>query len=253
MDITVLINRHFEALNENEKYIANYILNHTEACQSMSITELAEKTLTSKSSILRFTQKLGFSGFSEFKYSIKSQSSNAQVTRDLFQHFEDDFMQTTKLFNQQDLKPILSLFHKAERIYMYGTGWGQRNVLTTFCRSLVPIGKFPVVIESQKELELSLSSMTERDFVIILSLSGNTKPKTDLLQEIKLKQIPILSITELSSNRLANLADYNLFFQSTAAAIPVENSYSLLSMFQIMDMFNRAYVSEYSKNEEDAE
>ncbi len=246
MDINVLINKHFDELNKNEKYIANYILENIDICKDISIVDLAEKTLTSKSSILRFTKKLGFSGFTEFKYSLRDRPRSKNLSEDLFQTFEDDFVQTTKLFMQQDLTQILSIFHRSKSVYMFGSGWGQRNALNTFCRSLVPIGKFPILIESEKELELSLKSITNEDMMVILSLSGNSKPSTKLLKRIKLKNIPILSITELSSNRLANLADYNLFFQSTQTSIPVEESYSLISMFQIMDMLYRAYVSKYS-------
>lgn len=123
---------------------------------------------------------------------------------------------------------------------------GQRNALNTFSRSLVPVGKFPILIESEKELELALDNITEDDLLFILSLSGESKPSDDLLNLIKLKGIPIASITSLSSNRLANLADYNLFFQSTPMTKPIDPSYSLMPMFQILDMFHRAYITQYS-------
>lgn len=246
LSLNSVISQKYDELNENEKYIAQYILSNTQECQNIPIVELAEKTLTSKSSILRFTKKLGFSGFSEFKYFLKDTISYKNVTEDLFKTMEEDFYQTSKLFKQQSLKEILTVFHEANRIYVYGSGWGQRNALDTFCRSLVPIGKYPILIESEKELELSLSQMNKSDMVIILSLSGNNKPANSILKTIKLIEVPLLSITELSSNRLANIADYNLYFHSTQSTIPIADSYSLLSMFQVMDMLYRAYVSEYN-------
>lgn len=246
MDLTVLINKHYEELNENERYISKYILQNIDLVKDISIVDLAEKTLTSKSSILRFTKKLGFSGFSEFKYSLRDQTPQEMTNDDLFELLEDDFLQTFKLFKQQNLSELLKIFHECDSIYMFGTGWGQRNALNTFSRSLVPVGKFPILIESEKELELALDNITEDDLLFILSLSGESKPSDDLLNLIKLKDIPIASITSLSSNRLANLADYNLFFQSTPVTKPIDPSYSLMPMFQILDMFHRAYITQYS-------
>ena len=72
MELEGIINEHFNELNENEKAIIEYIIKNKANCQEMTIIELAKETLTSKSSILRLTQKLGFSGYSEFKYSIRN-------------------------------------------------------------------------------------------------------------------------------------------------------------------------------------
>mgnify|MGYP001770350456 CR=1 FL=1 len=75
MELEGIINEHFNELNENEKAIIEYIIKNKANCQEMTIIELAKETLTSKSSILRLTQKLGFSGYSEFKYSIRKDIS----------------------------------------------------------------------------------------------------------------------------------------------------------------------------------
>lgn len=124
MDLTVLINKHYEEINENERYISKYILQNINLVKDISIVDLAEKTLTSKSSILRFTKKLGFSGFSEFKYSLRNQTPQDMTNDDLFELLEDDFLQTFKLFKQQNLSELLKIFHECDSIYMFGTGWG---------------------------------------------------------------------------------------------------------------------------------
>ena len=87
MELEGIINGHFHELNENEKAIIEYIIKNKANCQEMTIIELAKETLTSKSSILRLTQKLGFSGYSEFKYSIRkdiSKQNNVGQEYDLY-------------------------------------------------------------------------------------------------------------------------------------------------------------------------
>ncbi|GEQ38411.1 hypothetical protein TH5N_15690 [Tetragenococcus halophilus] len=137
----------------------------------------------------------------------------------------------------------MQTFDQAKSIYCYGTGWGQRDVLQSFIRSVIPLQRFPIHLQSQKELSLVLNgSITEKDLMIILSLSGENKPQENVLNRMKLKNIPILSITNMSRNRLASKATYNLYYQSTEIGQSSDEIFSMMPLFQIMDLFYRAYV-----------
>ena len=67
MNIEELINEQYNYLSPTEKSIAQYISNHKTELKTLSITKLAEKTTSSKASIVRLSQKLGFKGFTELK------------------------------------------------------------------------------------------------------------------------------------------------------------------------------------------
>ncbi|MCF1617469.1 MurR/RpiR family transcriptional regulator [Tetragenococcus koreensis] len=243
MNIETLINEHYDHLNENDQHIAKYIINHEEECKYLSIIQLAEVTLTSKSSILRFTQKLGFSGYSEFKYALKQQKLQQQEQQSFVAMQQEDLLQTAKIFSQQNVTPVLEAFDRADSIYCYGTGWGQRDVLKNFMRSVIPLQRFPIHLQSQKELSIVLDgSITEKDLMIVLSLSGENKPREDILNRMRLKNIPILSITNMSRNRLASKATYNLYYQSTEIGEDTHEIFSMMPLFQVMDLFYRAYV-----------
>lgn len=253
MELESLINEHFDQLNENERHVTQYILQNKEKCKQLTIKELADRTLTSKSSILRLTQKLGFSGYSEFKYVLRQDESALYREQTTFTKLQEvDLAHTAKLFEQHNILPILKSIEEAKTIFCYGTGWGQRDALKTFQRNLVPLQKFPILVESLTEFEMASNrSINEKDMVIILSLSGDIKRAEHLIQLLKLKNVPILSITNLSNNKLATLATYNLYFQSTAVDFPEKKTYSMLPLFQVMDSLYREYVDysrELSKN-----
>lgn len=72
MKLEMLINKHYDDLNENDLSTLHYIIVHKKKCLNMSITDLSTYCNISKSSILRTTQKLGFSGFSEFNMRLKA-------------------------------------------------------------------------------------------------------------------------------------------------------------------------------------
>ena len=71
MKLDDLVNKYYSDLNLNDLYIWRYILGHKKTCENMSISELAEHCNVSKTSILRFTQKISLNGFSELKFYLK--------------------------------------------------------------------------------------------------------------------------------------------------------------------------------------
>ncbi|MCY8507811.1 MurR/RpiR family transcriptional regulator, partial [Bacillus atrophaeus] len=71
MSLEELINQHYNKLNDNDFYILKYILNHKHTCYLLGINDLAKECSVSRSSILRLSQKLGFSGYSEFRVYLK--------------------------------------------------------------------------------------------------------------------------------------------------------------------------------------
>lgn len=240
------MNKHYSELSENDLEIIAYISKNKTAVQSMTIMELAKLTLTSKSTILRLTKKLGFSGYSEFKYYLRDEKNKQAVDLKKISFSElqnKDEDATKKMFHQTDIQPILSELHESSRVFCYGTGWGQRDALSDFRRSLVVLNKFPIVLNSLKELEIAANqSITSNDLVIVLSLSGDIIEAEKLINILVLKQIPILSITSLRNNHIASKATFNLYFQTTPVNINDEEVYSFFPVYTIMDLLYRAYV-----------
>jgi len=66
-------------LTENDFLIWSYITNHKKNSLTMSINELAKQCNVSRTTIMRFCQKLGFDGFSEFKYHLKNELTQENV------------------------------------------------------------------------------------------------------------------------------------------------------------------------------
>ncbi len=64
--------RSSKGLSENEREIVAYILDNPEEVTRISSRELARRTLTSPTAILRLSRKLGFENFNDFKVNIAS-------------------------------------------------------------------------------------------------------------------------------------------------------------------------------------
>lgn len=255
MDIEDAINRKYTELNDNEKDILEYILNNKKECMDSTIIELAKVTHTSKSSILRLAKKIGFNGYSELKYSLKNDYSKPDTnnTENSFVNMQErDIQSTIKLFFQTDKNDLLKKIDSAKNIFCYGTGWGQRDVLNDFSRSMVPLNRYPILLSSETELKMAAQKgILEEDILIIVSLSGEIVDIKSELQILKMKNVSILSVTNISNNSLASLGTYNLYFQSTPKLFNNEPIYSFLPLHLIMDSLFRLYVDFKAHNEGD--
>ncbi|SFH86427.1 MurR/RpiR family transcriptional regulator [Pisciglobus halotolerans] len=244
MDLEARVNHHYSELNENDMDIVSYILKNKRSVENMTITSLAKLTLTSKSSILRLAKKLGYSGYSEFKYDLRNQlkkDKNEEISVSFTDLQDNEIENTKKLFKQTELEPILEELHGAKRIFCYGTGWGQRDVLSNFNRCLIPLNKFPVLLSSLTEFEMVSHTITEEDLLIVVSLSGDIKEAKDVMQALEIRNIPILSITDLRNNGYASLATYNLYFQVNSFDYKEEEIVSLLPIYIATDLLYRKY------------
>lgn len=245
LDFEARVNEYYGKLNENDKEVISYIIDNKTSIVDMTITELAQSSLTSKSSILRLTKKLGYSGYSEFKFNLRNQLNKGKQITEVMNFVElqnNDIEETKKLFNQIDLEPILEKMHSSDRIFCYGTGWGQRTALTNLIRSLVQFNKYPMLLSSLSELEMTTKFMTEDDLFIAVSLSGDIKEAEQAMRGLVFRDIPILSITELRNNEYASLATYNLYYSINSIPYKEEEVTSLLPLYVTTDLLFRNYV-----------
>lgn len=71
MDFNQQIKLNYDGLSTSDKEMVQYIKKNREEVISLSIVDLGERLLSSKSTVLRLVQKLGFRGYSDFKYSLE--------------------------------------------------------------------------------------------------------------------------------------------------------------------------------------
>ena len=90
MNLEILITQSQKNLSEMDLDILTYVVKHQKEVQNANIIALANAVHVSKSSVLRMTKKLGFSGYTEFKYFLKQSN------------YDDKKAQTTDLLALQE-------------------------------------------------------------------------------------------------------------------------------------------------------
>ncbi|MEN2327590.1 MurR/RpiR family transcriptional regulator [Lacticaseibacillus paracasei] len=78
MKLESLINQKYSNLNQTEKEILAFIIENRDFVRKTSLSEVAEKSLFSKSAIFRCCKKIGLTGFSQLRYVLTDEKDSEQ-------------------------------------------------------------------------------------------------------------------------------------------------------------------------------
>lgn len=243
--LDVIINENYSKLNSVDIHILTYIQNNPHVCTSLSIAELAKRCNVSTATILRTAQKLNFSGYSEFKYFLKDdEKKNSLENINMVEILNQDISQTIKFFQQnKHISEICQMIDTADTLYAYGTGHGQRLMLQEAARCFLNVNKKLMIIPSSTELKILKKYMSSRDLLFIASWSGNIDSYRDILVNLNVLGIPVVSITSFNNNELSSLSSFNLYFQSTHVDLDMNiNRSSYLTLHLVLHLLYDAYI-----------
>lgn len=214
MRLEELVNRHFDKLNENDKMIWQYIQGNKKKCCDISIEELAQLCAISRTTISRFTQKLSFEGFREFKLHLKLEcEKDNEQDQLLLKDVCNNFVRGIQTARDTNMDEICERILCAERLFVFGTGESQYAAAQMLKRMFMGANRFFVTLHGRSELTMALEDMGANDMAILISLSGETEPVVPAAKTMRFKDVYTVSITRLSDNTLARLCRTNLYIQ----------------------------------------
>ena len=93
---------------ETEKEVIDYLMNHLDLLEELSINDLAKKTYTSNATIIRLCRKTGYSGYKALKVDlIKEREANKYIVESVDYTTPFQFNETT----EEIMKNMFSLYH----------------------------------------------------------------------------------------------------------------------------------------------
>lgn len=203
--------------SDTERAILAYLIDHQREAAESSVQQVARKTYTSTSSIMRITKRLGFSGFAELKYYLRHAAAAERTApaEDPLALQEKDVRETLELLRTADLDPVLDGIESARTVYFFGTGFAQRTAAQETAKSLMVLGIPALLIPDLTELRAGMNTFREDDLMVLVSLSGNTETSADIPDMLSYRGVPTLAVTRLGRNRMAEAARWNLHYSST--------------------------------------
>lgn len=181
MKLQSLIHQHSNELSDSDLIILQYIVENTKEVSQLSILDLAERVHSSKSSVLRLSKKLGFSGYSEFKYFLRQEEQTVLLVENerlIYEKQVDDIKRTLDYIQSVDLRPINELLDNSKTIYCYSTGFSQKKPLEEFSKMMLSLGKRVLILPNKTELDMAMPMITREDcFLFLLCKWRNRKCK----------------------------------------------------------------------------
>lgn len=257
MRLEELFNSHIHKLNETDFTILNYIVSNKNQVVNMSLEEISEKTYVSAASLVRCAKKLGFSGFSEFKYFIKRELVEKEKDIEISANIlKDDIQNTLKLVSQTNLYPICKAIEKANKIIVFGTDWGEKIAAEILVRSFLACNIYMHKVPSVTEMNWCLENLNSEDLVIIISFRGKSSTVKNIIGQLKMYDIPFISITPLSKSPLASEANFNLYYKFTNLQVDenYDKEYNLYSsLLVLIEMLFSYYYDNFFKRDNENE
>lgn len=232
MRLEELVNANYNRLNENDLLIWSYIQKHKKECCGIAIEELAAKCCISRTTISRFTQKLSFQGFREFKLHLKMEYEKEQVQNEiLLDEICENYGKCIQSVKETELQSVCEHIYHAKRLFVFGTGETQQAVGQMIKRMFMNAKCFFVTLYGKTELFMAMEDMDEDDVMIMISLSGENELAIKAAKVLKAKGVYTLSITQLSDNTLARLCNKSLYIPTDVLMTKAGVSFETISPY----------------------
>jgi DNA-binding MurR/RpiR family transcriptional regulator len=245
------IRSRFEDFSRSQKDVAQYIVDHLDEAAFQTAEELARRASTSSSTVVRFSQALGFEGFPELQQAARDEyrrrlpgSDGAGAAAPLFSLDQTEFEaalaadhvnveDTAHKLSRSDVEAAIDAIISAEKVLIAGTD--QMAFFASYLRHLLMLLdlRAEIVASPSQEALGRLSRIDERTLVIGLS-AGRPHPLiTRTMKLARHRKAPTLAITDATLSEVARLARMRLYYSSNTPAF-VRSHTALLSLIQAL-------------------
>ncbi len=237
----------YSTLSNGEKRVADYLLGSTNAAGFLSISAIAAASEVSDATVTRFTKRLGYKGFIDFKRHLISDISS--VSKNHGQFFSgalsadvgsaiNDFAQVlcTSIIETLSSTPAdaffeaASIISNAHRVELYahgGSGYIAENAVFKFLRLGISC---TARTDSYTQGEYA-SLLTEQDVAIALSHTGETKSVLNAMETARALGATTIAITSYENSSIARLAEH--FLKTVAPELPIGSEAGVTRVAQI--------------------
>jgi DNA-binding MurR/RpiR family transcriptional regulator len=253
--LSAYIQARFDEFSRSQKDVAQYIVDHLDEVAFQTAEELARRANTSSSTVVRFSQALGFEGFPELQHSAREeyrrkvasgQAGGTTTTspEPLFSLDQNEFEtaiaadyqnveETARRVSRSDVEAAIDAIVSADRVLVCGTD--QMAFFASYFRHLLMLLdlRAEIVASPSQEALSRLGRIDERTLVIGLSAG---RPHPLVVRAMKLarhRKAPTLAVVDATLSEVAKLAQTTLYYSSNSPAY-VRSHTALLSTIQAL-------------------
>lgn len=224
-----------------ERRIADFILENSLLLRDYSSQQLATTLGVSQSSVVKFSQKFGFKGYPDLKYSIGeavARHGNGQLAAppvvvtatDAYTRLQDDLRRSkaaaeeeTSLINPREkVEPIIGMIDQAGKVFVCGLG-DDGLFAREFAMRLSLLGLLTIHHADPILMMSNLSAARRGDVLLMISEFGKLPVISQLSRQFQACEGKVVSVTRNTSNPLRAHADASLVISAHDPAPHVEH------------------------------
>lgn len=230
------IRTEYQTYTASQQKIAEYLTRHLEDAFVLSATELAQRVEVSEATITRFINRLGFSGFSEFKRAMGRSVLQGMTTTEKLAESAETLQPSKSVLSEilsGDIRNIRSIIDKisdkrfgeavgklssARSIYVLG-------LRTSHALALYLAFNLRFFLKSVNLLKPGIGDIPEQvldsrsgDVLIAISFKRYTREVFDIAEKVKKKGVYLIAITNSQLSPLGQLADLALIVKTEIPA-----------------------------------
>jgi DNA-binding MurR/RpiR family transcriptional regulator len=211
----VRIQGSYVSLRAAEQRVADFILKYAEELIYLTVTELAERTQTSESTVVRLCQKIGYKGYQEFK--IVLARDLVEPTDAIYERIEE-----------------IDAVATATRVEIYGVG-GSGSIAVDAYHKCLKLG-IPAIALSDSDL-MGMSAALLRPGTVALGIShtGMSRDVCEALELAKSGGATTICITHRATSPITRVADIKLFTAAKETAFRSDAMSSRIAQLSIID------------------
>lgn len=238
-------------LNQTERGLFEYVVKNMDTVKDMSIQKFAEEQFLSTTTIFRFTQKLGFSGYSDFINSLLVTAHSHQDTtlpdvvvgKGYSEAYLKNAMEAVRVMAPKQVDAVVALLAHKPNIYILTDD--NTHAIGQYCERLfIGLGFHAYFPEAVYQTQNLVNRIRSQDMILALSYSGQDAVLIDFIERVFLKERPyLLSVTRADNNPLESLSDSNFYVFADDIRVPGMDLTSSVTMLMIVELLVYEYIS----------
>lgn len=258
-----------ENMTEVDKTLANFFIDSGRRVEKLSSRTIASTLFVAPSTVTRFCQFLGFSGYSDFKlaflkeldylernflninpnFPFTENDINVALASKIATLYKETVEDSLSLLHHDSLQAATKLLSNAAIIYLGMVG-DTFEMAETFKNRMIKIGKTVIVERRTDNLYYSACQVPKDACFILISYSGETESLLKVAKLLQNRKIPTIVLTSFGENALSSMFDIVIWISTREKLIEnLGNFSSLISVSFILDtLYASVFQKHYTKN-----
>ncbi len=208
-----------------ERAVYEYLITHANELHDISAKTIANKALTTTTSVNRVCKKMGYASYTELRYKLVQDLRKQTVASD-----EDDDQ-------TQRVNTVAHALHSSPVVYLYSRG--ASIVSVTYLSRFLSLANIPHLVIT----DIHQLARAEKGTVMLVSKSGETQAVVEMAHNAKRKGLKVFAISHIGST-LASIANINLDLEEQVDGISPYSRESQIQILKVIDLIGKTLLED---------